>query len=117
MSSYALSHWILAMLAVLMWSLKDRLIHKDCDCQHCEFPRESDALYQAPSYTSSTSNHVHHGKSLQQYLEEDRIHQENIETAKHFEYQEKCKVSLAKKVYCPWQYSCEHCKQKKNKSA
>ena len=48
----------------------------------------SDALYQAPSYASSTSNHVHHGRSLWQYLEEDRICHEYIETSKHFEYQE-----------------------------
>ena len=67
-----------------MWSLRDKLIHWDCDYQHCEFPRESDALYQAPSYVSSTSNHVHHGKSLWQYLEEDQIHHEYIEVAKHF---------------------------------
>ena len=59
------------MLTDLMWSLKDKLIHWDYAYQHCEFPRESDTLYQAPSYASSISNHVHHGKSLQQYLEED----------------------------------------------
>ena len=57
-----------------MWSLRDKLIHWDCDYQYCEFPKESDALYQVPSYTSSTSNHVHCGHNLQQYLEEEKIH-------------------------------------------
>ena len=69
-----------------MWSLRDKLIHWDSDYQYCEFPKESDALYQTPSYGSSTLNHVHCGKSLQQYLKEDRIHCEYIEAAKHFEY-------------------------------
>ena len=71
-----------------MWSLRDKLIHWDCDYQYCECPRESDALYQAPRYASSTSNHVPYGQSLQQYLEEYRIYCEYIEVAKHFEYQE-----------------------------
>ena len=62
------------MLTVLIWSLKDNLIHWDCGYQHCKFPRESDASYQAPSYASSTSHCVHHGKSLHLYLKEDRIH-------------------------------------------
>ena len=71
-----------------MWSSRDKLIHWDQDFKSCDFPRESDALYQAPSYASSTLNCVHHGKSLQQYLEEDRIHHECVEARKHFEYQE-----------------------------
>ena len=33
----------------LIWFLKDKIIHWDLDNQHCEFPRESDALYEAPS--------------------------------------------------------------------
>ena len=61
------------MLTVLMWSMKDKLIHWDCGYQYCEFPRESDALYQTPSY-AFTSNHVHHGRSLHQYFRQDRIH-------------------------------------------
>ena len=70
----------------LKWSLNDKIIHWNLVYQLCEFPREFDGLYQAPSYASSTSNHVHHGISLQQYLSEDRIHQEHLKTAKHFEY-------------------------------
>ena len=73
-----------------MLPLKDKLIHWNHDYQHCEFPRESDALFQAPIYASSTSNCVHHGKSPQQYLKEDRVHQDYIQTGKHFEYQEWC---------------------------
>ena len=56
-------------------------IHWDLDYQHCTFPRESDTLYQAPSYASS-KNQVHHGKSLQRYLNEDIINQEYISIAK-----------------------------------
>ena len=96
----------------LKWSLKDKIIHWNLDYQHCEFPRESDTLYQAPSYASSTSNHVHHGKNLQQYLNEDRVHQEYIKITKHFEYQEQSKEILSRKVYCPRRYYCEHCIQK-----
>ena len=58
----------------LMLSLRDKLIHWDCDYEQYEFPRKSDTLYEVPSYASSTSNNVHHGQSLQHYLEEDRIH-------------------------------------------
>ena len=83
----------------LMWSLRDKLIHWDHDYQYCEFLSESNALYQAPSCASSTSNHVHHGQSLQQYLE-DRIHHEYIEAAKHFEYEEWCKTILSMRVCC-----------------
>ena len=85
-----------------MWSLRDKLMHWDCNYQYCEFPRESDALYQATSYASSTSNCVHHGQSLQQYLVEDRIHHEYIEAAKHFEYQEWCKTILSERFCCLW---------------
>ena len=67
------------MLTDLMWSLKDKLIHWDCDYQHFEFPREFDTLYQAPSYTSSTSLCVHHANSFQQYLKEDKVHLGYIE--------------------------------------
>ena len=77
-----------------MWSLRDKLIHCNHDYQYCEFPRESDALNQALSYSSSTSNCVHCGQSLQQYFEEDRIHHEYIEATKHFEYQEWCNTIL-----------------------
>ena len=75
----------------LMWSVRDKFIHWDHDYQYYEFQRESDALYQPPSYTSSTSNCFHLGQSLQQYLDEDRIHQRYIEATKHFDYQEWCK--------------------------
>ena len=67
----------------LKWSLKEKILHWNIDYQHCELPREADALYQAPGYASSTPNHGHHGKSLQQYLNVDRVHQEYIEIAKH----------------------------------
>ena len=97
----------------LKWSLKDKVIHGNLD--YCEFPRESDALYQAPSYTSSTSKCVHCGKSLQQYLNEDRVHQEYIKTAKHFEYQEWSKEILSRKVCCQRRYCYKHCIQKKDK--
>ena len=58
----------------LMWSLRDKLIHWNNDYQYCEFPKTSNALYQAPGYASSTSYRVLCGKSLQQYLKENRIH-------------------------------------------
>ena len=63
--SHLLTHWTSATLTDLMWSLRDKLIHWDHDYQHCEFPRKSESLYQAPGYTSSTSNHIHRGKILQ----------------------------------------------------
>ena len=84
--SNSLSHWTLTSLTDLMWSLRYKLIHWDHDYQYCGFPRESDTLYQAPSYAFSTSNHVHCGKSLWEYLKEDRIHHEYKAAAKHFEY-------------------------------
>ena len=78
-----------------MWSLRDKLIHWDHNYQYCEFTRESNALYQAPSYASSTSNCIHQGQSLQQYLEKGRIHHDYLEATKHFEYQELCKTILS----------------------
>ena len=83
---------LLTALMHLMCSFRDKTIHWDHDYQYCEFPRESNTLYQAPSYASSTSNHVHYGQSLQQYVEEDRIHCEYVGATKHFEYQEWCKT-------------------------
>ena len=59
----------------LMWSLRDKHIHWNCDYQYCEFSRQFDALYQAPSYASPL-NCIHCGQSLQQYLE-DRIYHES----------------------------------------
>ena len=113
---HSLTHWTSTTLTDLIHSLRDILIPWDHDYQHCEFPRESDAFYQTPSYTCSTSNNVHHGKSLQQYLEADRIHQEYLQAAKHFEYQKWCRAILSRRVCCPWQCNCEHCKQKKNRT-
>ena len=110
-----LSHQNLTMPTDLKWSLKDKIIHWNIYYQHCEFPRESDALYQAPSYASSTSSHVHHGKSLQQYLNEDRIHQECMKIAKKFEYQEWSKEIPSRKVCCLRRCHCEQCIQKKDK--
>ena len=89
-------------------------IHWDSNYQYCEFPRESNALCQAPSSATSTSNCVCCGQSLQQYLEEDRIHCEYIEATKHFEYQKWCKAILSERVCCSWQCSCEHCKLNKH---
>ena len=78
-SPISLDYQTLTALMNLMRSLRDKLIHEDHNYQYCELPRESHTLYEAPSYTSSTSNHVHCGQILQQYLEEDRFHHEYIE--------------------------------------
>ena len=42
-----------------------------------------------------TLDPIHHTKSLQIYLKEDRIHCKSIEATKHFRYQEWCKK------FCP----------------
>ena len=65
--THSLSYQTSTTLMNLMWSLRDKLIHWDHDYQYCEFQRESNTLYQAPSYTSSTSNHVHHGQSVDHF--------------------------------------------------
>ena len=98
----------------LTWSLKEKIIHWDSDYQHCKFPRESDAVYQAPSFASSTSNCIHCGKSLQQYLNEDIIHHEYISATEHFAYQECHRLFHARTLSCPWPCCYEHCVQMKN---
>ena len=52
----SLSYQTLPALTDLMCSLRDKLIHWDHGYQYSEFPRGSNALYQAPSCASSTSN-------------------------------------------------------------
>ena len=69
-----------------MWSLRDNSFIGINTTNIISFLENHDALYQAPSYASPTSNCVHHGKSLWQYLEEGIIHLEDIEVAKHFKY-------------------------------
>ena len=114
--SHILSHWTLTALTDLMWSLRDKLIHWDSAINIVSFP-ESPMLYiKHPVMLLLLWIVFIMVKACSSNLKEDRIHCEYIKAAKHFEYKEWCKTILSKRIWCPWQCSCEHCKLRKNRT-